>query len=105
MQRIGASVSAAMPADQLHDKLLPWQATFAVTLGGVNIVDFNAQRQAAFLQVIAGFMGVLQSTLKISSIGGLPYNSRCEQNRVANTRLPKLGRQNTLHANVSTALC
>ena len=52
------------------------QATFAVTLEGVSVVDFNAQRQAAFLQVTAGFMGVPQSSLQISSIDGLLYNGR-----------------------------
>lgn len=52
------------------------QAAFTVLLGGVTIVDFNAQRQATFLQVTAGFMGVSQTLLKISTLNGITFNSR-----------------------------
>ena len=53
------------------------QAAFTVLLGGVSVVDFNAQRQAAFLQVTAGLMGSSQTLLKISTMNGVAYNSRC----------------------------
>lgn len=52
------------------------QATFTVGLGGVSVIDFNAQRQAAFAQATAGFMGIAQTLLKISSIDGVAYNRR-----------------------------
>lgn len=52
------------------------QATFTVGLGGVSVIDFNAQRQAAFLEATAGFMGIAQTLLKISSIDGVAYNRR-----------------------------
>ena len=56
------------------------QAAFTVLLGGVSIVDFNAQRQAAFLQVTAGFMGISQTLLKFSSMNGIAFNSRSAWN-------------------------
>lgn len=52
------------------------QAAFTVLLGDVSIVDFNAQRQAAFLQVTAGLMGIAQTLLRISTMDGVAYNSR-----------------------------
>lgn len=52
------------------------QAAFTVLLGGVTVVDFNAQRQAAFLQVTAGFMGVSPTLLKISTLNSIAFNSR-----------------------------
>ena len=40
------------------------------------LLIFNAQRQAAFLQATASFMGIAQTLLKISSINGVAYNRR-----------------------------
>ncbi|KAL0024938.1 hypothetical protein WJX77_004512 [Trebouxia sp. C0004] len=66
---LAAALSSAIP-------LLGWSAAFSVGLGGVSVVDFNAQRQAPFLQATAGFMDSALSSLTISSLNGVVYNHR-----------------------------
>ena len=53
------------------------QTSFSLGLGGVNVVDFNVQRQAAFLQAVSGFTGVNQTSVKICCmINGVAYSKR-----------------------------